>query len=416
MVSLDLGPQMTFRLRARSLLPAAILQAWSLALPSGADGQLRATVGKAESGVVYQILQHRAGEDLGVGIDEVRVTSVAANSFSADVCASPSSTSTRGLEALASGPIGGARPIDHTYKSRLIADASTPCFAAGAVDGLGLVCVGPGCTPTCDCGAEAQCQAFTMSDGIPLVTATPETPAAVVVAPLRVTQPFCSVANELTFGFGAPNHLTTRSEVCAAAPADGLRLPGTPSSFADGVAGTTIVLVHVAAADEIVSVSAAGFGIDVDGQNPFGCDAPGRVVAAFEASGDEAPSEAPPLPPLDLGAEQQRCQKAIGQATRRFSDRVLRALQSCRGRILDGSWRIRADRCFEQRAVAKVVAAAARVSRSKIESRCGAIDLRELLTCGDRIDDLFGPDGESGCLFAAHRSFAEQMAILQYGF
>jgi hypothetical protein len=407
---------MTLPVRARSLLAVATLQALAIAFPPDVDGQLRAMVGKAESGVIYQILQHRAGDDLGVGIDEVRVTSVAANSFSASVCTSPPSTSTSALEAIASGPIGGARPIDHTFKSALIADASTPCFASSAVDGLGLVCIGPDCTPACNCAVEAQCQAFTMSDGIPLHTATPETPAAFVVAPLRVTQQHCSVANELTFGFGTANHMTTRSDVCGPAPADGLRLPATPSRFAGGVAGTTIVLAHVAMADEVVSVGAAGFGIDNDGQNPFGCDAPGRVVAAFEATGDEAPSQAPPLPPVNLGPDQRRCQKAIGQAARRFSDRVLRALQSCRDRILDGSWRIRADQCFAQRGVAKVVAAAARVSRSKIEARCAAIDLTELLTCGDRIDDLVGPDGESGCLFETHRNLAEQMAILQYGF
>ncbi len=406
------------RLRMLLRLGLTVLTA-AVALPASGDAQLRMTVWRADSGQVYQVLQHRAGENLGVGIDEVRVTSVSANSFASTACASPPQSAAGGarhaLEAVASGPIGGARPIDLAYKSSLIADASAPCFSSGAVDGLGSVCIGPDCTAACECGDDDACETFTMTDGTPLTQSTPETPAAHVIAPMQVNQVYCDVANALAYGFGEALVLTTQSEICGAAPADGLRLVNTPSAFAQGRAGTTIVLTYAAEADESLAVSAAGFGIDNDGQNPFDCDSPGRVVAAVQASGDESPSETPPLP-VELDPTERRCQQAIGRSGRRFAGRVLRALQTCRDRILSGVWPIQPDQCLSHPPVAKAVASAAKVSRSGLAARCRGLDLSRLLTCGDRVDDLFTPDYAGGCLFDTHLNLANQMAILQYGF
>ncbi len=376
------------------------------------------TVGQSESGVVYQVLQHRAGDGLGVGVDEVRVTSVSANSFASETCVSPplSSSGSAHLEALASGPIGGARPVDMAYKSTLIADASSPCFASAALGGLGRVCIGPDCSGSCDCADEADCAAFSIGDGVSLDTATPEIPGAVVVAPIQLAGQYCNVSNGLAYGFGSAGHLTAEGSVCGAAPGDGIRLVDTPSAFDGGRDGTSIVIAYSADPGETVAIAAAGFGIDNDGQNPFDCDAPGRVVAALQATGDDAPSEAPPLPPVNLDAAERRCQRAIGRAGRRFSGRVLRALQLCRDRILNGTWQIRAERCLAQPLVARTLKSAARVARTSIRARCGALDMGTMLTCGDRVDDLVTPDLEAGCLFETHRNLAEQMAVLEYGF
>jgi hypothetical protein len=401
--------------RRRCITAVVALALVSLAA-ANASAQLRQSVWRAEAGQVYQVLQHRAGEDLGVGIDEVRVTSVAANSFAADVCGSPPVTPIGNtVEALASGPIGGGRPLDLAYKSRLVADASAPCFSPSANDGLGAVCIGPACAADCACEGAADCVSFTLADGTSLATATPDAPAAHLVAPLRVTRTYCDVSNHLTYGFGTPDSLTTVAAICSAAPADGVRLPATPSTFAAGVAGTTIVFVYEAMPGEQVGVAAAGFGIDTDGRNPFGCDAPGRVVAGLQASGDDAPSHDPP-PPMELDSDEMRCQRAIGRSSRRFSSRVLHALQLCRERILDRSSQMDADDCLQKPDVARAVRSAARLARSGIRSRCQSVDMRRLLTCGDRVDDLIGPDLASGCLYDTHVHGAEQTAIVGYGF
>jgi hypothetical protein len=390
----------------------------SLTLPPAVDAQLRMMTARSEAGQVYQILQYRAGEDLGVGIDELRVTSVSANSDIARTCFSPpmSAEGTTSFEALAYGPIGGGRPLDLAFKSRLIADASVPCFSSSAADGIGRVCIGPGCTPECECPPLSGCEQFTVFDGTPLSTATPESPAAHLVTPLRVAQVHCNVTNESTFGFGTPTFLTTRADLCSPAPADGLRLTGTPSAFDGGTAGSTLILTYTANPDEQIAVAAAGFGIDIDGHNPFDCDAPGRVVAAFASTGEDGPSEPPPGPPVELDAIQQACQRAIARAGRRFGAKVLRSMQYCRDRILDRTWAIQAVRCAEQPTISRAITVAAKMARAAIAARCARNDMSRLLTCGDRVDDLITPDGMSGCLFDTHRNLAELLAIVEYGF
>jgi len=387
-------------------------------MPPAVDAQLRMTAVWSDTGQVFQILQHRAGEDLGVGLDEIRITSVSANSVIARTCGSPpmSVDGTTSFEALAYGPIGGGRPLDLAFKSRVIADASAPCFSRSAVDGIGRVCVGPGCTAECECPPLAGCEQFTALDGTPLSTATPDSPAAHLVTPLRVSQIHCNVTNESTFGFGTPTFLTTRADLCSPAPADGLRLPGTPSAFDGGTAGSTLILTYEATPDEQIAVAAAGFGIDTDGRNPFDCDAPGRVVAAFASTGEDGPSEPPPGPPVDLDAIEQACQQAIARAGRRLGAKVLRSMQYCRDRILDRTWAIQPVRCAEQPTTSRAITAAAKMARAAIAARCARTDMSRLLTCGDRVDDLITPDGKSGCLFETHRNLAELLAIVEYGF
>ena len=403
---------------ARGRWSNASLLALVLTTPLAADAQLRMTSWRSDTGQVYQVLQHRAGDDLGVGIDEVRITSVAANSTAANTCRSPPMTPNPGtmFEALAYGPLSGGRPLDLAFKSRLIADASDPCFSSSAEDGTGRVCIGPSCASDCSCADGASCTVFTLSDGIPFATATPETPAAHLVTPLTLSQTHCSVASETTFGFGTSSFLTTRAELCSPAPSDGVRLAGSPSAYTGGTAGTSVVFVYDAMPDELIAVAAAGFGIDTDGRNPFDCDAPGRVVAALTATDEDGPSTPPPGPPVDLDEAERACQKAIARAGRRFVARALRAMHHCRDRILEGTWRIEAARCGDQPAVRRSLDSAGRMARSAVLARCEQVDLSRLLTCGDRVDDLVGPDGRVGCLVDSHRNLADLLALVEYGF
>ncbi len=407
----------TRRSRAASLLAGAVAFALMAVAPP-AQAQLTVTAWRSDTGQVFQVLQHRAGDDRAVGIDEVRVTSIAANSGAAHTCGSPPMFPGDGtsLEALASGPLSGGQPLDLAYKSRLIADASAPCFSSAAEDGTGRVCIGPACDSDCACAEGAACETFVISDGVALGTATPETPAAYIISPLQIRQTHCQVSNDVTIGFGTSTHLTTRTEICAPAPADGLRLAGSPSAFDGGTPGTTVILVFNPDEGDLISVAAAGFGIDTDGQNPFDCDAPGRVVAALMASGDGGSTTPPPTPPVDLVGAELACQQAVARAGRRFTGKVLRVLQKCRDRILNRTWAIEAARCGEQPSVVRAITAAAHVARSGISARCQRLDMSRLLACGDSTDDLITPDGASGCLYDSHRNLAELLAIVEYGF
>ncbi len=394
---------------------AAASASIALMAPGGASAQLRQTVWRSAAGQAYQVLQYRAGDDLGTGADELRITSVAANSFSAGACGNPPATSPGNtVEALASGPIGGARPLDLAYKSSLIADASEPCFSASANDGLGGLCIGPGCDGDCHCGDGADCVAFSVIDSTHLGVATPDAPAAQLIVPLTSPPSHCDVPNHVSYGFGTSAILTTQAIICDAAPADGVRLPGTPSTFAGGRAGTTIVFAYEALPQETVSIAAAGFGIDSDGRSPFDCDLPGRVVASLMAADNQAPP--PPPPPLVITSDLLRCQRAVGRASLRFAGRALRALQLCRDKILAGVWQLQAYDCANHPYVGRSLSSAARLARSGIRASCQNADMPSLRTCGDSVDDLFGPSLADGCLYSTHLDNAERAAIIAYGF
>lgn len=394
----------------RALAPVVTAAAVGVILwPAGAGAQLAMSVWRAQSGLVYQVLQHRAGADGGAGVDELRVTSVVANRFGANLCGNPTpSPQDSTAEALASGPLAGLQPLDLSHKSSVVADASPPCFAAAAEDGLGAVCIGPDCAADCSCDAESDCTRFSLAGGVALDTATPDVPAARFAGPLRVVQTHCDVNNEITLAFGGDGDVTTRVDLCQPAPDGGIRLAGTPSSFAGGIAGTTVILVHAATPDEHLHVAAAAFGIDADGANAIGCRSPGGVVGAMHAAADGASVVADEPRPLDRA--QLRCLDAIEHATERFSDRAVRVLARCHDRVERGIWDIAPEHCLEHRIVARSLRSAARFSRSRVRARCRDVAIGELPTCGDHIDDLFSPDHTAGCLLEPNLQRALQAA------
>jgi len=372
---------------------------------------------RADSGHVYQVLQFAAGADLGTGLDEVRVTSVAAltNGIPAETCATPIDGQLRSpVEAIAYGFVGGYRPIEQAYKSSRIADASPPCFSDSANGGLGRVCIGPGCDHDCACPDDSACAEFSIFDGTAIDTATPDVPAAGVALPLFRQQVRCRLSQGVAYSFAADGSPTTQVGLCGTAPADGFRLAGSPSAFSGGVAGTSVIFAYQAMPDEAFSVGAAGFGIDVDGVNPYGCDAPGRVVAGLEAE-LRSPVVFPPGPPVDLSREELRCQVAIGRAGRRLVLKSLRAFQFCREKILSGDWEIRSADCALQPTVERALASARRMTRAAIRV-CERVDVGNLLACGDTVDELVSPDASSGCLIDLHIRAARDLAVAEYGF
>ncbi len=388
-----------------------------IATASSAYAQLTMNTWRAANGQVYQVLQHRASDDLGIGIDDVQVTTVVANTFAAETCTKPDNplNTIAGLEAVTSGPIGGRLPLELAFKSSVIADATPPCFSSDAVDGLGSVCVGPGCNDACVCGDGADCVAFSIADGSNMAMATPDVPAAHDQLPFSDNKGSCRAGGANNFSFGSDRSVTTDAGICTRAPADGFRLPGTPSAYMRGTDGTTIIFAYSVQGHQEVFLSAAGFGIDTNSDNAFDCDAPGLIIAAVEANGEGAPSMPPPGPPVDLDAAERRCQQAIGRSGRRYLSKVLKALQLCREKILAGTWEIEANQCANQPSVMRAIAAATRVTRASIRAKCQNIDLEKLLTCGNSVDELIAADG-SGCVADSHRTMAEQLATTQFGF
>ncbi len=399
------------------LLCIAAALATFLPAPSCVQAQLRMKSWRADNGEVYQALQFRAGEDLGSGLEEIVVTSVVASGSAATSCATPIGDGVlrSPVEAVAFGPVAGLWPLAMSYKSPLIADASPPCFDGSAAGGTGRVCVGPGCTEQCACVGDADCFEFTRRDGVGLGEATSGVPRAQLITGLRLRQSVCHADNSFSYGFGAASEITTKTRLCGEPPVDGFRLTGSASVFDGGTPGTTIIFAYQSMPADLISVAAAGYGIDSDGVNPVGCRTAGRVVAGLEASAVDDPVVFPPAPPVNLDAAERRCQAAIGRAGRRLAMKWMRTLQLCREKILSGSWPIASAQCAEQPIIAHAMQSAVRVARSGL-GVCRRVDMSQLLSCGLSVDDLVFADGRGGCLFETHRAAAEDLVVLEYGF
>ena len=399
------------------LLCIAAALATFLPAPSCVQAQLRMKSWRADNGEVYQMLQFRAGEDLGSGLEEILVTSVVASGSVATACATPVGDGVfrSPVEAVAFGPVAGLWPLAMSYKSQLIGDASPPCFDASAGGGAGRVCVGPGCTSLCECVDDNACFQFSRREGVSLGEASPGVPQAQLITGLRLRQSVCRVDNSFSYAFGAASAITTKTGLCGEPPADGFRLSGAASAFDGGTPGTTIIFAYQATPSDLISVAAAGYGIDSDGVNPVGCRTAGRVVAGLEASSDDDPVVFPPAPPVALDLAEIRCQSAIGRSGRRLAMKWMRTMQLCRQKILSGSWPISSAQCAEQPLIAHAVRSAIRVARSGL-AVCRRVDMSRLHTCGVNVDELVPADGSGGCLFETHRAAAEEMVVLEYGF
>jgi hypothetical protein len=228
------------------------------------DG-FRQGVFRAANGQVYQVLQNvSAGADLGA--EAFQVSSVVG---SAGVVGAYSQEPSIGYSGLTAVAVVGGQAIrsDLILKSPVIQQdvSQPPCFSSA---GDGSVCVGKDCATDCGCPSGGACDTFSVGEGTPITTST-DTPAALFVGALQTA--IQNLDGGATYAFG-PSGPTTEADTCQPAPADG---------FALG-AGNSIIFAYETPLATRFTVGYAGFPVDQDGQNPFGCPA-GTLVGAGPA-------------------------------------------------------------------------------------------------------------------------------------
>jgi outer membrane protein assembly factor BamB len=226
------------------------------------DSGLEQFLFRAASGQVYQVIQNVGGR---FGAEDLRVTSVVGSLLPPRPCGPVNGFLLEagvGLEP----EMAAGLSRDGTVRSRLVADASAPCFNANAGGGSGLVCVGPGCTEDCSCPNSRVCVTFTIGDegATPIEEADEQIPAARVADNLG-----CVQDGGTTFAFGAEGP-TSRVTRCAPPPADGFTLPKSAPEFINGTTGSTVIFAYDPPLGEF-HAGVGGFAIDSDRKNDFDC-------------------------------------------------------------------------------------------------------------------------------------------------
>ncbi len=241
------------------LAPAAALP---LAVQPQRNLGLQQFVFRASNGQVYQVVQNRGGQ---LSAEDLQITSVVGAISPPRACGPVNGIL---LEAgIGLDPeLAAGLSSDGAVKSRLVADASTPCFNANAGGGSGLVCVGPGCAEDCSCPNPVACVTFAIADdgATPIDEPDAQIPAAQVVDSLG-----CIPGGGTTLAFG-PGGPTSRLERCDAPPADGFTLPSAAAELAEGTAGSTLIFAYDPPLGDF-HAGVAGFAIDSDGKNDFDC-------------------------------------------------------------------------------------------------------------------------------------------------
>ncbi len=228
-----------------------------------AAGGFRESSFRAADGTVYQVLQNDRGVP-GLDAEDVRITTVAGSIDAVGGCSFPPGVASR-PEAVAAASTGQALSPPYISKSRLIPNATPPCFNPNGDGGRGTVCIGPACQlPDCSCSL-GDCSEFTVTDGRPIEGDSEGIHAAALVDPLQVLGERCAgfLGQTAAYRFGEAGPTTTRSK-CDPTPADGFTLSGA------GL-GSSVVFAYEAPPNVPFDVGAGGFLIDTDGENLEGC-------------------------------------------------------------------------------------------------------------------------------------------------
>ncbi len=271
-----------------------LMSCLGLVFAQGASAQIDQTIFRAMNGQIYQVIAHSASATAGIGIDEVRVTTISATATGTAIgCAFPGNTNPPpGLpaEAWAFSADGAIVSDLATVRSSVvIGGATAPVFDAA---GDGVVCVGPGCQPDATCvGGAGACLTFTRNDGL-LISSGTNLPAASLNLSLAPTAN-CPFGPQASYSFGTGGGDPTRvNDLCSAPPSDGFVLTGAASVFTGGIAGQTVIVVYDNAPTDPFSIAVGGFGVDTDGANGGICPAQSNVVLNGIQDGDTAPPPA----------------------------------------------------------------------------------------------------------------------------
>ena len=246
----------------------ALCVSFGLIYSTSARADLTTRLLRADDGTSYFVMTHTSEDNSGQGIDAVALTTLAGSTLGLDVCGiSGTFFPPRNVEATSASTPLGIIPLQDVRKSMRFSDASIPCID---MTGSGRVCIGPGCTPGPACSCTGDCVTFAFNEGAPLSTGTPDAPAAHLDTNWSVQNQNCSVFNRATYRFSTSSP-TTSVPPCGQQPTDAIILPSGPSSFSGGVDGTTMVIAFRVDPADPLEIGAAGFKIDLDGENAIGC-------------------------------------------------------------------------------------------------------------------------------------------------
>ncbi len=267
-----------------------VLSFLGLVMAQGAVAQIDQSIFRAMNGQIYQVLAHAASADAGIGIEEVRVTTIAASATGTALgCAFPGDTSPpTAAEAWAfSAPAFIVSDLSLIRSSAIINGAGAPTFNNS---GDGAVCVGPGCQPDGSCvGGASFCTVFTASAGN-LITGAP---LNAELKPSLAATTNCPFGTQASYSFNTGGGDPTRvSDLCVTPGADGFVLNSSPSGFTGGIAGQTIILVYDNAPTDPFSIAVGGFGVDTNGDSAGICPGLSNVVLNGISDQDTAPPPA----------------------------------------------------------------------------------------------------------------------------
>jgi hypothetical protein len=275
----------------------------TLTLAAQAQAQFTQTEFRAGDGTAYQLL--RAIAPLGVGAEEHRVTTLGGSSNGIGGCNLSQNMSGQVAAAIAGvlPPGQSLHPFGAIRRTAIIVpnDINQVVFDANFGGRLTLG-TGAGALNICntpfDCTGQMNIQSL-----VGLDSATGGIPAACVANGVAAGM-LCdasNVRNVYAFGLAAtanvcdnPTAVTAQTMICAARPADGFSL--TP--------GQAVVFIYDSSSllGLGFDIGAAGFGIDLDDNNPPGCD-PNQVVSAATRldsnPGQDIPTFTPTLTPTN---------------------------------------------------------------------------------------------------------------------
>lgn len=224
---------------------------------SSTSGGLQDLAYRAANGQVYQVLQNPLGRP-ELRTEDVRITSVVGSIDGISDCSTISISQTQ-AQAVVSALPGLSFPATRVFASGIFEDASNPCFNPNGNSGAGLLCIGGGCSDDCRCPG-GDCVTYTIADGI--VLADSNLQGRVVDSLSPITGACSGAAGRSTYAFrtDAPS---IAPGLCAARPQDGFTLQ----------TGQSIVFAYEAPVSSEFIAGAAGFPIDVNGDNSRGCGA-----------------------------------------------------------------------------------------------------------------------------------------------
>jgi hypothetical protein len=131
-----------------------------------------------------------------------------------------------------------------------------------------------------------------------------------------------------------------------------------------------------------------------------------------------------PCPSCSFFDTKRKCQEAIARAGLDLIKQRMRSVQRCRKALNDGTALFHADGatplfdpadCGDEERASRTLSKAVDKARTRLSRSCTDFLVGELASCGETVDGLVGPGGDTGCLLDSHVDGADDMIDDQYG-